>query len=140
MPQKKQMYNWDFTLKNYQATRAKHAPQMRRLKQAGATYSQIVGYDFGGEVLSQAYTSGYFQHVLLKEKPSKSVVRNIKTLVNGTTYRMIQRSLEFYGYPKSWVTAFYITHKKKIDGMMRTVAKQLFSYVKQNYKNKMKWR
>jgi len=132
MPKKKgMMYNWEYKLKNLEATTQKHSGKIQRMKKSDLKYNDVIDYMFEDELLSQIYNSTWFQYRYAREpkKITKSLVRELKTGINGETKRMIERSLEFSGYPKSWSTAFYVKHKKRIDAMMKRVGKQLLRYI-----------
>jgi hypothetical protein len=120
-------FNWEFKLKNYHQTKSKHTPQIRKLKANKVRYSDVMDRYAEDMITSDIYSSTAWQYrYRSKTKPSKTLVRSIKVWVNGQTYRTIQKGLEYAGYPKSWTTAFYITYKKRIDAMMKRVAKELY--------------
>ena len=129
-------YDWSFKIKDEASTRSKHAATIRRMKEAGVKYSDIIDYYFDQELLTQVmFPSGqrgnmwftYYFQPKVKEAGTltKTMLRELKSTINGTTRMMIQRSLEYNGYPKSWDTAFYMAYKPKIDSMMTRTAKEI---------------
>ena len=126
-------YNWSFGVKNERATRNKHAKTIERMKKAGVKYNDIIDRFFEEGLLQSCLyptDSMWFIYVfkpMVKEagKLTKSHLRELKTYVNAVTYDLIQKSLIYNGYPKSWTTAFYMTYYTRINNMMTRVAKEI---------------
>ena len=127
----KNSFNYDFKLKNMQKTKSAHKGRINKISKSGMRYNDIVDRNFEDELLSKIYNSNYFQYWFGRkpQKITKTVVRQLKSSVNGHTRQMIRASLKYEGFPESWDTAFYLRYKTRVDAMMKRVTKQLLTYI-----------
>lgn len=118
-------YNYDFKIKDLRATTSKHKVQIQRSK--NVPYSEIIHRFMEDNILSDIWSSTQWQLRYYRElhTVNNQLVKDLKRFVNYFTREAIRRQLVESGYPKSWDTAFYVSHKAKIDAMMKRIVKEL---------------
>jgi len=128
--------NYEFALKDFEATRLNHLGKIERLKRAIKKLNgeSIYGFemDWGNfqEIVEyHAKMTSFYNYSLLDEKgwvnqlSPKQRLRMVKTFINDQTRQQIVRELENRELPKSWDTAFYLLFYKKINRIMKDLAK-----------------
>ena len=132
---KKSDMNWNFKLKDARKTRAKHNKTIQRLDKFDVKYNEVIDRFADDMILGKILRSTYWKyHYSGKPKKlSKTLVKEIKSMVNYRTREHIVSGLKSNNYPKSWDTAFYMAHKTKIDAMMKRIAKKAVSYAVKGY-------
>jgi hypothetical protein len=123
--------NFDFKLKNMAGSIEKHYGRIEKIKKSDLKYSDVIDDNFESELISQVYNATWFQYryARVPQVVSQSLVRELKTGVNGVTRNMIRNSLKYAGFPESWDTAFYLKYKGRVDALMKRVTKQLLGYI-----------
>ena len=120
--------NLDFSIKDFDATRAKHDSRIRTLKTKHILYSDIIDNYFEDNLLSNIVsdTQFYFYYRdLFKDGVKKSNVRQLKTFVNYKAREAIQRSLEYNDVSKGYDTAFYVMFYSSINKLLTRITKEL---------------
>lgn len=121
--------NLSFGIKDYEATRAKHATRIKTLKSKHVLYSDIIDNYFEDNLLSNIVSStqwNFFYRELFKDNGrTKSNVRTLKTFVNWKTREAIQGSLEYNEISKGYDTAFYVMFYSSINKLLTRVTKEL---------------
>jgi len=123
-------YNYEFSVKDYRATKSKHSPQIRRIQESGVKYDNIIDDRFIDDVTQVLVSKPWFydwfrQRIQKQGYLSKSDLRELKTAINGATRTAITGSLGFGGFPESWTTAFYIIYYKRINAFMTKMTKEV---------------
>jgi len=127
--------NYDFQLKDFNETQSKHLGQIKRLKEAikklnsESIYGFEVWDNFLENVEYRAKNTPFFNYNLY-EKDSwvnklspKRRLRMVKSYINGQTREQIIEELKARNWPESWDTAFYCLYYKKINRIMKDLAK-----------------
>lgn len=121
-------YNYDFKVRDLRATKSKHRVQIQKSK--NVPYSEIIDYyaedNISSDILGS--TQWHFRYMQSKNKLNKTLVKELKSLVNYKTREYIGKALVYRNYPKSWDTAFYVSHKTKVDALMKRVVKELMRH------------
>lgn len=129
---KKTIFNYDFKLKDFEATKSRHLGQIKKTKADKEITLDIMGYDTQDVIIS--YLVGdrhYYFDTWFKDKPiTKTLLRSLKCFVNGQYYEQIKRNLKWNEKPESWATAFYCIYYKKINTEMKAITKEIIrSYI-----------
>lgn len=124
--------NYDFKLKDYEATKARHIVQIRKVR-TQANWDKIIDSNWMEEIegmIKNGLRSTWWEYNIVKEdgrlhdyRNHQSKLREVKTAINGTTRQFIKAQLKWYGLPESWDTAFYILYYKRINAGMKRLAK-----------------
>ena len=114
--------NLEFSIKSYDSTRAKHESRIRTLGAKGIKYRDIIDVYTEDNIISEIVGStqfNYYYKELFEGGISKSNVRTLKTFVNYKTKEEIERNLDYIGITKYNSTAFYVSHYKRINALMK---------------------
>lgn len=123
--------NLEFSIKDYDATRAKHDSRIRTLGAKGVRYRDIIDVYTEDNIISEIVGStqfNYFYKGLFEGGISKSNVRTLKTFVNYKTKEEIERNLEYNDLSKWYSTAFYTLFYSKVNQLMKRITKELLKY------------
>lgn len=127
--------NYDFRLKNFTETQSKHLGEIKRLKEAikklnsESVYGFEVWDNFQENIEYRAKNTPFFNYNLYRkdswvnELSPKRRLRMVKSYINGQTREQIIDELKQRGWPKSWDTAFYCLFYKRINRVMKDLAK-----------------
>ena len=128
--------DYNFALKDFETTKSKHLGQIDRLKKAikkenaGSTYGFDLDWGlFQEQVEYYAKNSGFYMYNLgrkegwVNELSPKRRLRMVKSFINGQTREQIGRELESRSWPASWDTALYCLFYKRINRIMKDLAK-----------------
>ena len=118
--------NLDFSIKDYDSTRAKHESRIRTLGAKGVKYNDIIDTYTQDNIIGGIVggTQWYLYYGKLDSKKQCNV-KQIKTLVNYQTKTEIERNLKYYDVSKWYSTAFYVSHYKRINALMKRITKEL---------------
>jgi len=117
---------FNFAIKDFDSTRYKHRVQIQRIKDSTLTFKEIIDNCTEDSIVSNILNSNYWMYNIgenIKKPVSKTDLRTLKQLVNSFTWKYIQNALDWYNKPKSWSTAFYVSHYKRINQMMTRITK-----------------
>jgi len=120
--------NFNFAVKDFDSTQYKHRVQIQRIKDSDLKFKEIIDNCAEDSIVSNILNSNYWIFNIgenIKKPVSKSDLRTLKQLVNSFTWKYIRNVLDWYNKPKSWNTAFYISHYKRINAMMTRITKTL---------------
>ena len=121
--------NLSFGIKDFDATRARHATRINTLKSKHVLYSDIIDNYFEDNLLSSIVSStqwNFFYRELFKDNGrTKSNVRTLKTFINWKTREAIQGSLEYNEISKGYDTAFYVIFYSSINKLLTRITKEL---------------
>ena len=120
--------NLEFSIKNFDSTRAKHATRIKTLKSKHVLYSDIIDNYFEDNLLSNIVSSTQFHYYYrdsFKDGIKKSNVRSLKTFVNFKARELIQGSLEYNDFSKGYDTGFYVMFYSSINKLLTRVTKEL---------------
>jgi len=129
IPKFKGCHDLDFKIKNPEATKNKHASQIKKVKQSDLKFDDVFGRYGEDMIISDVANSTQYQYTvkksLQKDKPSSFDVRQLKHIINWKTRQKIEKALKDESLPKSWDTAFYMANYNKINNMMKKATKEL---------------
>lgn len=120
--------NFNFAVKDFNKTWDKHRVQIQRIKDGNLKFKEIIDNCTEDSIVSNILNSNYWMFNIgesIKKPISKTDLRTLKQLVNSFTWKYIQNALDWYDRPKSWSTAFYVSHYARINAMMVRIAKTL---------------
>ena len=126
-----------FEVKSIEVTKRRHAKKIKKAKDI--SYNEIVNVWFERDVIQrvisgspEGYGRFWFSDIFLadlkvdkKGALMKSSLNQLKSTVNYATRAVITERLISCGYPKSWDTAFYMTHYNKINALMKRIMKRI---------------
>lgn len=126
--------NYEFSVRDAQATMERHAHKMRKVyKSYGQDYTikrNIKESLNREEILYKLYSNSqyYLMHHLLpsyKENPTQKTLKQLKTYVNFTTRQLLEDAIVFNDIPKSYSTAVYMTIYKYVNHEMKQALKEI---------------
>lgn len=135
MPRKKQIYDFEFKIRNFAATKQKHQKQIKKLKELVITYDDVIRSNVEDFIVTRIMTDGswwryYFvPRVKEKDRLTQSMLKELKSRVNDAMKYYIRSSLEWNKVPISYFTAFYIAYYKRINALMKRATKQLIRHL-----------
>jgi hypothetical protein len=117
--------NKHFLVKNLAKTIEKHMPKVERLKKAmeaqGLSYEDILDSDSW-----QVVDTKVENRLQLWERMNmKTKERSICHLINEETRQVIINTLEYYGIPKSYDTAFFISNYARVCESMTDILESI---------------
>ena len=121
-------FNLSFGIKDFDATRAKHATRIKALKSKHVLYNDIIDNYFEDNLLSNIVSSTQFHFYYrdsFKDGIKKSNVRSLKTFVNFKARELIQGSLEYNDFSKYYDTAIYCMFYSSINKLLTRITKEL---------------
>lgn len=123
-------YNYEFSVKAPQATKKKHSPEIKRMKERyNVKYDDIIEYRFGYDVMDRMSMSPNFcwlrERIIEKGHLTKTDLRKIKKTVNRVTRKTIKDILEIYNIPGSYDIAFYMAYYPKVNALMKKITKEI---------------
>ena len=123
-------YNYEFSVKAPQATKKKHSPEIRRMKERyNVKYDDIIEYRFGYDVMDRISIDPNFswlrERIIGKGHLTKTDLREIKKIVNRVTRKAIKEILGINNIPVSYDIAFYMAYYPKVNALMKKIAKEI---------------
>lgn len=117
--------NYEFSIRDINATKAKHAKTMSKLRKWQRENNirlidDLIGADYYN--LNGGY---YVDHVLRKFNDDKTQknLKELKTIVNHSVRADLVNILKYNELPASWATALYCNHYGQINKYMKRILK-----------------
>lgn len=124
----KTIFNYDFKLKDFEATKSRHLGQIKKIKaDKEITYDFIIGNYLADHTINELVGNRYFffEQWFKGKAITKTLLRSLKTFINGATREYIKNSLTNENRPVSWDTAIYLVYYKKINAEMKAITKEI---------------
>lgn len=124
--------NYDFNIRNIDATKEKHTYQINKLKKVykddiNEIFNRLE-YNLSFELQSSGFNYQHrYENFALNSFRQDKTQRNLKALksiVNNITRNYITSQLGYYEIPKSYDTAFYCIYYNKINKLMKRELKE----------------
>ncbi len=126
--------NYEFSVRDAQATMGRHAHKMRKIYKSygeDSTIKQNIKESLNrDEIVYSLYQDrGYYflNHLLPshREEPTQKTLKQLKTYVNFATRQLLTDAIVNNDLPKSYSTAVYMTIYKYVNHEMKQALKEI---------------